>query len=193
MGYKKIGWLVFALMVVAQLYVPGKMIFYKEEVLAEGKAYKFKTAPVDPADPFRGKYVRLAFTANEFTDPEDREWQSNDNVYLSLGTDDQGFAMITGGSSEQPENTDDYLMATVAWATDTMPTKVRVLYPFDRLYMEESKAKRAEELYWDASGDSSMVAYALVYIKDGEAVLDNVFINDVPIDELVERERLKTE
>ena len=53
-------------MVMVHLYVPAKMIFNKEAVLAQGKDYRFKTAPIDPYDPFRGKYIDLYYEANAF-------------------------------------------------------------------------------------------------------------------------------
>jgi len=46
--------LIFALVALAQLYVPAKMVWNQESILEEGTEYKFKTAPVDPNDPFRG-------------------------------------------------------------------------------------------------------------------------------------------
>jgi len=53
--------------------------------------------------------------------------------------------------------------------------------------MEESKAKPAEDAFRKAQRDSlPNNTYALVYVKDGKAVLDNVFINDVPIAKYVD-------
>ncbi len=49
----------FAVMCLAQWIVPGKMVYDSENTIAEGTLYKFKTAPVDPSDPLRGKYVTL--------------------------------------------------------------------------------------------------------------------------------------
>lgn len=56
--------LLLALLVVlaaAQLAVPASMIVQRETVLTQGRVYKFKTAPVDPVDAFRGRYVALRF------------------------------------------------------------------------------------------------------------------------------------
>ena len=47
----------------AQLAVPGWMIYKHESVMREGAVYKFRTAPIDPRDPFRGEYVVLDFAA----------------------------------------------------------------------------------------------------------------------------------
>lgn len=56
-------WLLFALLCVAQWAVPLAMVQRAERTLSEGTAYRFRTAPVDPADPFRGRYVTLDFDA----------------------------------------------------------------------------------------------------------------------------------
>ncbi len=58
---------------------------------------------------------------------------------------------------------------------------VFVVWPFERFYMEESKAQGAEKVYNRSLADSNNITYALVKVKDGDAVLENVFINDKPI------------
>ena len=63
---KKTQIVLFVLVALAQLYVPAKMIWDQEDVLKNGSEYKFKTDPVDPNDPFRGKYITLSFDNNTF-------------------------------------------------------------------------------------------------------------------------------
>ncbi len=188
MNYKKILFPAFALLVLAQLFVPAKMILHQEDILNSGQAYKFKTAPIDPYDPYRGKYINLAFDANTFEVSKESEWDYNELVYVKLTTDDNGFAKIQDISREKPDDQSDYVQAN-SWGKTGVGKKLRVRYPFNRFYMEESKALEAEETYRASRRDSSMVAYALVKVKNGEAVLENVFINDVPIQEVVEKGR----
>ena len=45
----------FVLMVVAQIFVPARMIWKQERMLAKGTEFKFLTRTVDPSDPFRGQ------------------------------------------------------------------------------------------------------------------------------------------
>ncbi|HUR30287.1 MAG TPA: GDYXXLXY domain-containing protein, partial [Saprospiraceae bacterium] len=73
----------FAIMVLVQLYVPASMIMESEKVLKEGKEFKFKTAPVDPTDPFRGKYVELNFDAINFRGPIRDTFNYGEMVYVS--------------------------------------------------------------------------------------------------------------
>ena len=54
---------------------------------------------------------------------------------------------------------------------------VTIHYPFERFYLEESKASEAERLYWEANSDSTQATYAVVRIKDGNAALQDVMIN----------------
>lgn len=51
------------LLCVIQLAVPAFMIVRREHALSMGRAFKFRTAPVDPYDAYRGRYVALNFEA----------------------------------------------------------------------------------------------------------------------------------
>ena len=181
----------FFLMVLAQLYVPASMIFQKERVIAQGTAYKFRTAPIDPNDPFRGKYITLSFNETGVKVENAEEWNNADEVYVYLTTDSSGYAMIQSIAKEQPKGRNDYIKANIDYImTDTLST-VFVRYPFDRFYMEESKAPVAETIYNEAAIDSNQVAYALVMVMNGDAVVRDIFIDDVSITEIIRKEQNK--
>ncbi|MBK8829334.1 MAG: GDYXXLXY domain-containing protein [Saprospiraceae bacterium] len=181
----------FFLMVLAQLYVPASMIFQKERVIAQGTAYKFRTAPIDPNDPFRGKYITLSFNETGVKVENAEEWNNADEVYVYLTTDSSGYAMIQSIAKEQPKGRNDYIKANIDYImTDTLST-VFVRYPFDRFYMEESKAPVAETIYNEAAIDSNQVAYALVMVMNGDAVVRDIFIDDVSITEVIRKEQNK--
>lgn len=143
MNSKRILLIAFLLVALAQLAIPVKMIWDREEVLDHGTLYKFRTAPVDPNDPFRGKYIALTFRDNtvEITDGE--EWTVGETIYVSLTTDSNGYAKIDFLSKEMPSGQPDVMKAKVRYVTDDQPRKLIIDYPFDRFYMEESKAKEA--------------------------------------------------
>jgi len=171
-------------MAVIQLAVPAKLILDKEHVLTMGTPYKFRTAPIDPSDPFRGKYITLSFDANEFEIPNDSSWKSDDVVYVHLGTDAEGFARITDITKQPPADGNiDYVQAKIRYVYDY---KVTIEYSFNKYFMEESKAQDAENMYRSTNRDETQVVYALVNVKDGEAVLQDVMINEVSIKDLVE-------
>jgi uncharacterized membrane-anchored protein len=49
-----------------QAFAPLKMVYDNEMTIRQGTVYKFKTQPIDPSDPFRGKYVSLDFGDNRY-------------------------------------------------------------------------------------------------------------------------------
>jgi uncharacterized membrane-anchored protein len=177
--------ILFVLVALVQLFVPLQMIFGQEDVLDSGTAYKFKTEPVDPSDPFRGKYITLRYAMNSAI-TKDSTWLRQDDVYVYIEEDSLGFAKLTQVSKTPLTIDKDYVMANVNWY-DKNTKKLRFNLPFNRFYMEESKAKPAEDAYRKAQRDTiPNSTYALVYIKEGEAVLENVIINEVPIADYVE-------
>ena len=174
----------FVVVAIAQLTVPGLMVIEQEDVLKTGVAFKFETTPIDPYDPFRGKYVVLGFKNDQIDVGEDSTWRSGDKVYVSIKNDVNGFAEISSVSNEPPTK-ESYFKASVDWVhKDDDKYFVYIDFPFDRFYMGEFKAQDAEDAHRDAARDSTNVTYALVYIKGGKAVLDDVLINDVSIREL---------
>ena len=179
--------ILFSVVAAIQLYIPARMILGHEKIINEGEEYKFLVAPIDPSDPFRGKYIHLNFEAADFTLKDTtQEWKINEEVYVQLKKDSEGYAAISNVTKEAPEGL-PYVKATIRHKLPyEKPEKLQIAYPFDRFYMEESKAYDAELAYRESLDDTLKKAYALVFIKDGEAVLTDVMINDMPILKLLE-------
>jgi uncharacterized membrane-anchored protein len=175
--------LLFVFMCVAQWVVPGKMIYDSESVVLSGTVYKFKTQPIDPSDPFRGKYVTLSFSANTIEVKPGDQWYAGEDAYVTFTTDSAGFAVPATISRTPPANA-PYLH-TKALYPDFQEGPVPFELPFDRFYLEESKASEAEKVYWEAQRDSVQVAYGVVRIGAGRAVLTDVMINGRSIVEVV--------
>ncbi len=174
----------FIVVVLVQLYIPAKMIFDRENILSSGREFKFRAAPVDPNDPFRGKYIVLNFMNNTIDIQGLDEWKMNESIYVILSTDEDGFAGIKSISKEKPSGNQGFVKAKVGNLMFNDEKKLTIEYPFDRFYMEETKAPRAETEYNKASRDSTRTTWALVSIKDGEAVLKDVMIDGVSIGKL---------
>jgi uncharacterized membrane-anchored protein len=180
---------VFILVAIVQLYVPAKMILDREDILNTGKDYKFKTEPIDPNDPFRGKYITLRYEEDMIEIQNEADWVSGEIIYVFLTPDKEGFAKVQSVSKENGTNNQDFLKAKVNYVTSNGSNKLTIDYPFDRYYMEESKAYDAELTYRKSQLDTTEIAYAVVSIKDGEAVLKDVLINGVSLREIVIKER----
>lgn len=186
---KKIILPIFILVALAQLYVPSKMIYDREEILETGTDYKFSTAPIDPSDLFRGKYIILSYKDNVVDVKNEKSWIATETVYVSLDTDEAGFAKIESISKEKPSENQDFIKAEVSTVSSDGTNKLTIYFPFDRYYMEESKAYDAELVYTKSLQDTTQVAYALVSIKNGDAVLKDVLINGISIKEIVKEKQ----
>lgn len=176
-----IGFVVIALV---QIFVPSQMIREQEDVLKSGNSYRFKTMPIDPTDPFRGKYITLNYEMNSFA-IADTSFVYGDKVRVYIEKDDMGFAKAVGLSKKSLEINKDYVVTRV---TGNYKGVVSFELPFDRFYMEETKAKDAERAYTKVNRDSLKEnVYAKVYVKEGRSVLQDVIIDGISIQDYVEK------
>ena len=173
-SHKKIYLLI--VMAVIQLAVPGKMIYDHASVLNTGVIYKFQTEPVDPSDPLRGKYINLNFKARKFYSPINLSWKNGQDVFVKVENDSNGFAKIIAVLYDPPLE-GDYFKASIDYVENHEQYQTLNLdLPFTRFYLEESRAANVETEYVKANKDSLVEAYATVAIKNGAAVISNVFI-----------------
>lgn len=181
----------FCIIALAQLAVCARMIFQQEKILDVGTAYKFKTRPIDPHDPFRGKYITLSYEINSIS-TNDSTWQRNEKAYVYL-KDSLGYAAIDTVAKGPLNKKSDYIVAKVTSSYksyDSEKYHISFELPFNRFYMEESKAQPAEDLLrWRFNDSIPKNIYSLVYIHKGEAVLDNVYVDEQPISEYVKEHR----
>lgn len=127
--------------------VPSQMIYSYQSTLRNGNVYRFKPAPVDPYDAARGKYVTLSYMLENINyDTSKASFKDGDDVYLKLGKDTSGFAIITEALEEAPVN-DDYIKTMVNWAYVDSIGHVSFSLPFTRYYLPEDMAQDAEDAY----------------------------------------------
>ncbi len=196
--YQHKVWLILAALVFAiQLLVPAYMIFEQQQTLKYGELYKFKIRPIDPYDPFRGRYVVLSFDAsrnailyrekdrktkiNSFDSPKRNDW-----IYAKLITDKEGYAQLSELSMEKPEAGNDYLRVQVRYGSAKNKYHIRI--PFDRYYAPEGKAYAIETNVRQRSRrNSNDQVYVAVKIRNGKGTIENLYINQMPILEFVEK------
>jgi hypothetical protein len=170
-------WRLAALLVVGaiQVAVPLRMIAGQQRTLREGTVWRFRTAPVDPADAFRGRYVALGFENDHTTVAPGHEVSQGDWVYVPLSVDGEGFARLEPALGSPPAS-GDYLRLRAQWlGGGGEQTLVHFTLPFHRLYLEESAAPRAEAAYVASQrADARRPAWAVVRVLDGRAALEDV-------------------
>jgi uncharacterized membrane-anchored protein len=172
--------LAFAGLALIQLAVPLFMVAQREATLKKGRAYRFRTAPVDPADAFRGRYVQLSFEARRTGLPNRGKYEYRQKLYAQLGEDPEGFARITALSTARP-GTGDYVRVRMSYTWNG--TNVEVQLPFDRYYMNEDKAPRAEAVAREHSRQGARDAFATVRVRGSSAALEELYVGGKPIKE----------
>jgi len=170
----------------AQLFVAGSMILQNEFTISEGEIYKFRIAPIDPNDPFRGKYITLNFDITMVDLPQGKDWKRGQQIFALLSNDLKGFAKIESVQDTRPSSDLDFISIYVSATMEANgQKKVFIDLPFDRFYLPERKAPAAEEIYRSSTQDPEILTYASVSVKEGQAVVTDVLIGDKSITELI--------
>lgn len=171
----------YAALAAIQIAVPLFMVAQREATLRHGRAYRFRTEPVDPADAFRGRYVQLDFGARRTRLPGAARYEHGQRLYAQLGEDEQGFARITSLSGTRP-STGDWLRVRMGYSSD-------VMLPFDRYYMNERLAPQAETLYREHNRQGRRDAHAVVRVRGNSAALEELYVGGRPIAEALRETR----
>jgi uncharacterized membrane-anchored protein len=166
--------IVFILIAAAQLAVPASLIWKRERTLKEGHVWKFRTAPVDPVDAFRGRYVALEFEveAQEISPPANVA--SGRTVFVTLAPDIDGFARIDQVSLSAPPG-NEFLEAQLVGKT--------VSLPFDKYWVTEREAPAAEAAYRVQSMREKRNAFVTVRVFKGDAALEQLYLDGLPLGE----------
>ncbi|MBS1581880.1 MAG: GDYXXLXY domain-containing protein [Bacteroidetes bacterium] len=186
--------LLFMLVAVAQWAVPLWTVAGKERVLREGVPFKFKLRPIDPTDPFRGEYVVLRYAAFEgpFPLPAGAPGQGELDAYAVLENGPDGFARVHHLEMTEPASGDHVRVTGLVYTmSDTANVAVHdVAPPFDRYYLEEGGGHVAEDLVrWRPDTLGMREAYALVRVRKGEGVIEDLVIDGRPVRAWIEEAR----
>lgn len=169
----------FLLVAAAQLVVPSLVIVDHELTLANGRRFKLRTAPVDPVDAFRGRYVALAFDIQSYETSTPYDYGAR--LHAVLREDADGFAEI-GRLSSEPVGGDSALQVTVQYWDSTA---VRLELPFDRFYLDENVAPRAEIAVREAGPSDSIDAWAAVRIRRDRAMIEQLYLGDRTVEQFL--------
>ena len=185
---------IFIAVALVQLGVPIWLIANRERVLRTGTEFHFRTRPADPSDAFRGRYIFLGFDFKDRIAAEiAKKFQKGGKIpgdlrktgtfYATVVKDRDGYAELAAVADDPPP-AGDYveIRAEVRWGS------VYVHLPFDRFYMDEVDAPRAERAYALIRRREGAPAYAVVFIRSGEAVLQDLVMDGAPIREYLKRD-----
>ena len=182
---KTLRFAIFILVALAQLSVPALMAWERMQTLARGRVWKFKTAPVDPEDVVRGRYVRLHFLAEDFTQPE--KFESPDSIYAILKETPDGFAEIDH-TSATPIGGDNVIKVEPGGNWDG---KQHIVIPFTQFWITEKSAPEAEKAYRENSRRGKENAYVTVRVRNGDAALEQLYIDNQPLTDYLRAQAAK--
>ena len=168
---------IFILVALAQLSVPAVLAWGRIQTLAHGRAWKFKTAPVDPEDAIRGRYIRLSYAIEEFAQSERVNWKSPIYVALKEGAD--GFAQIDH-ISQTPITGDNVVQADAGGWSESDHIQMIAL-PFRTYWVTEKIAPQAEQAYRNNSTRKNQNAFVRVRVRNGDAALEQLYIDNQPL------------
>jgi uncharacterized membrane-anchored protein len=172
----------FVLVAAAQLAVPLSSIVVHERTLEEGRPWRFRTGPVDPIDAFRGRYVALAFPAAREVVELPADVQVGDPLFAVLAPDADGFARFERFERRLPDV--DAVPVHVTWVGGDGRGSVEV--PFDVYYLPEDLEPEAQA-FRDESG--ARTAWAVVRVRRGRAVIEDLVVDGVPLRAVIEHRR----
>ena len=175
-------WAIFVTLVVVQLAVPALHIVTFENVLRRGVLFRFRCAPVDPFDAFRGRFVRVNPEVGSASWGGREMPKRGQTVYVTLREGDDGFAGAVMAYNEPPAQ-GDYIAAYYRFAPSN--GFINVELPFDRFYMPEKLAARAERLYGQHTRSTN--AWLAVRIRNGLGVIENIYVEGQPLADLARK------
>ena len=170
---------IFIVVALIQLSVPASVVWKRERTLKHGRVWKFRTAPVDPVDAVRGRYVALRFAAEEISsdDAAYRKLDFGTTTYFVLKEGADGFAKVER-ISEKPLNGDNVITGESGYLSEKTQ---HVHFPFDRFWVTEKNAPAAENAYRENSRSGKQNAYVTVRVRDGDATLEQLYIDGQPL------------
>ena len=123
--------LLFVALVAAQALLPLVLIAWNEQALASGTQVTLKTAPVDPVDPFRGRYVTLSYEISSLPTPYD----AGTTVYVPLT--DGGETWLGGTPTDARPGEGTFIRGYVS-------PSGRIEYGIGRYFTDEDEARTLE-------------------------------------------------
>lgn len=162
----RVMWIVFAIGCALQWAAPFMQIRAYEKVKTEGGAVSFQCSAPDPFDPVRGRFLAVRALPGSFDATADADFARGEEVYALLKTGPDGLVAIESLARDRPAS-GTFVKVTCEYSSGKT---TRIRWPFDRFYVNERIAPKADAWYRKNIGSTKSVT-AEVCVLDGKAVL----------------------
>ncbi len=181
----------FLALIALQLFVLVWHIYSYEAVLKKGEVFYLKVTPVDPFDPFRGRYVALEFEGlNELAKNLDnhevkRETSCAYAVLQKSENKPDSFARL---ALKEPQG-ESSLKVLLTKKSASSPPLFLVKALNSRYYMREDLAPLVDMLL---RGNVHTV-FAKVRVLGAQSVIEDLVVSEVPVSKFIEFKKRKGE
>jgi uncharacterized membrane-anchored protein len=201
MKKKKILFFAFAL---AIIIVPIYVIMSSQDILTNGTYYKFRPQAYDPIDPVRGHYLQINYNRDNI--PTDDDIKSHDDVYVSIGVDDEGFAYFKKVFKNKPKK-GDYLAVKAMYVSGMEEIRQGVFSRQSNAIVEDDRGNYKKTVTievpdnmsrfyinedYGLAGEKAFLkeresAYIGIRIKGGLARIQDIYLKGTPIMEYLKK------
>ncbi|WP_067177618.1 GDYXXLXY domain-containing protein [Sulfurospirillum sp. UCH001] len=185
---KQLLWALFGIVCFVQVGVIASQIISYERVLKEGEVFYFKVLPLDPYDPFRGRYVTLRFEnaiKAPLGDGEKKEDQHKGYAILEHSEKGDSIKEIRLSKPQSGSFLEVDIRSFNYTATKQKEETSNLVYfslPFDRFYMREDIAPKAEKVLRARSGVN---VKAKLRVREGKGVIEDLMVEQTPLSQYV--------
>jgi len=172
--------IIFGIFAVVILLIPLYIIMSSESILENGHLHKIRLRGYDPFDPFRGKFLRLNYDNNI---PCDVAVEKGKDAFVLLEKDSMGFSYFAFAQAEKPDH-DDYIQAELLYVADGF-TSIKI-DNLTKYFINEDKAQEAERVVQGFTRERPNDIYVAIRVLDGEARLQDIFVEETPLLEYLE-------
>jgi hypothetical protein len=183
MKRNKLLFVAFAMVAMAQLFVPGWMISTMADIAKTGNVFNFKVNHNRAGASLQGSYIWLNFEANKYN-VDKKQWDNNQNVFVIFENDSQGFARIKSVTKEKPVGNHDWVKA-MAYLTRKDSSFLRLTYPFSNYYVPNANTREAEKAFNKAMNDTLKTVTLKINIRENQFLAGDLMVDSTKIGEFL--------
>jgi hypothetical protein len=183
MKLNKLLFVAFAVVAMAQLFVPGWMISTMADIAKTGNVFNFKVSHNRAGASLQGSYIWLTFEANKFK-VDKKGWDNNQNVFVIFDNDSQGFARVKSVTKEKPVGTNDWVKGT-AYLNRKDSSFLWINYPFSNYYVPNANTREAEKIFNKTLDDTMKTITLKMNIRENQFLAGDLMVDSVKVSEFL--------